>query len=259
MNYGLYISATGATNAMYRQDVLGGNLANLDTVGFKPVIASARLRDAARVEDSLWNLPSNEMLERLGAGVHAAPNRVSFKQGPIETTGNPFDLAIRGDGFFLVRGQGESTSEQLRLSRDGRLTQNDEGTLVRTADGLPVLDPNGREIRLPEAQRIVIQSDGRILADGEVAARIGLIDVRDRSALTPEGHGLMRPTAEAFSNRIPATGVIDQFAVEGSAVNEIETLMQLTSAARAAQGNLRMISMHDQLMDRAINRLGRIS
>lgn len=258
MNYGLYISATGATAAMYRQDVLGGNLANMDTVGFKPVVATARQRDAARVEDGVWNLPSDRLLERLGAGVHLAANRLSFEQGPIQPTGNSLDLAIRGDGFFLVRGEGESATERLRLSRDGRMTLDSRARLVRVADGLPVLDPNGREIRLPEAREYVVQPDGVILADGEPAGRIGIVDVPDRSQLTPEGHSLLRPTPEAIANSAPATGRVEQGAIEASAVDEIDTLMKLTAASRAAQGNLRMLAMHDQLMDSAINRLGRI-
>lgn len=258
MNYGLYISATGATAAMYRQDVLSGNLSNMETVGFKPIVATARQRDAARAEDGLWHLPSDALLERLGAGVHLAANRMSFEQGPLQTTGNDLDLAIRGDGFFLVRGEGESATERLRLSRDGRMTLDGQARLVRVADGLPILDPSGREIRLPEARKFVVQPDGVILADGEPAGRIGIVDVPDRTQLMPEGHSLLRPSPEAMASSAPARGQIEQGAIEASAVDEIDTLMKLTAASRAAQGNLRMLTMHDQLMDSAINRLGRI-
>lgn len=103
MNYGLQISASGVLTSMYRQDVLANNLANMSTVGYKPDVPTTMLRDPARIEDDLGFMPSNDLIERLGAGVLSAPNRVSFAQGALETTNRPMDLAIEGDGFFVVR------------------------------------------------------------------------------------------------------------------------------------------------------------
>lgn len=255
----MQIAAMGAMTSMARQDILTNNLANLNTAGFKPAQAFTMLRDAARVEDGLSSLPSDKMLERLGGGVHLAPVRFRYQQGPIERSSNPFDVAIEGDGFFVVRAGGETAGEELRLSRDGRLTRNDAGELVRVADGLPVLDGAGRTIRIPDAESIVIDRDGVIRANGEPVGRLELVDVPDRMQLTPEEGGLLRPTAEAWSNRVEGTGGVRQFAVEGSAVNEFTALMEMTGAGRSAQANLGMIGYHDQLLNSAINRFGRLS
>ena len=117
MNYGLQIAASGVLVQMHRTDVLANNLANIDTVGFKPDWAGALARDPARREDGLLGLPSDALVERLGAGVLAAPTMTSFAQGPIRQTGRDLDAAIRGTGFFVVGG--ESGPASLRLTRDG--------------------------------------------------------------------------------------------------------------------------------------------
>ncbi len=259
MHYGMYISATGAMTSMYRQDVFTNNLANTGTPGFKPVTPFTRQRDDVRSEDGLWHMASNAMLERLGGGAHLNQNHVAFKQGPIDTTGNPLDLAINGDGFFVVRAGGGAEGEELRFSRDGRLTRDRESRLVRVTDGLPVLDEMGREIHLPNEGDVVIDGDGAIRSGGRLIARLQIVDVPDRSRLTPAGETLLKPTANALTNAAPASGRVVQNAVEGSAATEISALMELTGASRAAQSNLGMISYYDRMMDRAINTFGRVA
>lgn len=253
MNYGLQISASGALTQMYRQDVLTNNLANLNTVGFKPISPSVKARDAARAEDGLAHLPSSDLLERLGAGVVPGPQRISFTQGPIETTGNPLDLAVRGDGFFTVRGNNGQTA----LTRDGRFTLNDEGVLVMATTGREVLDDRGSPIRLRDAGPVEIRRDGAIVADGRTVATLGFAEPEDRSSLIKLGEGLFGAAPGEDLRLGDAPGSIVQGAVEGSGVNEIRAMMEVQAAARSSQSNLGMITYHDRLMDAAINRLGR--
>lgn len=254
MHYGLQISTSGAMTSLYRQDVLTGNLANLNTVGYQPLIPSAKARDVASVEDGLSSLPSNRMLEKLGAGVVPGPQRIGFGQGPIENTGNPLDLAIQGDGFFTVRGNDGVTN----LTRDGRFTLDEGGQLVTTVGGRPVLDDAGRAIRIdPAGGPVDITADGSIIRDGQTIARIHLAEPADRGSLIKLGEGLFGAEGGRALDLDDATGRIQQGAVEQSAVNEIRAMMQVQAAARSAQGNLGMITYHDRLMDAAINRLGR--
>ena len=86
ISYGMHLSASGALTSMHRQDVITNNLANARTPGFKPDIALQIARDPARIEDGLGNLPSNQLLERLGGGTHVLPTIVSFAQGVLEQT-----------------------------------------------------------------------------------------------------------------------------------------------------------------------------
>ncbi|MFO0493203.1 MAG: flagellar basal body protein, partial [bacterium] len=93
MNYGLYLSASGTLNALYRMDVAANNLANSETTGFKSDITAAMARDAANPEDGL-HLPSNKLLEKLGGGVLAGPNRTAWRQGALQTTNHDLDVGI---------------------------------------------------------------------------------------------------------------------------------------------------------------------
>lgn len=259
MYQGIQISASGVLTAMYRQDVIANNLANMDTVGFKPDIAATRQRPAVREEDGVWDLPSNALLERLGSGVLMDRNRVNFSQGTLQPTGNPLDLAIEGQGFFVVRDETDTSGDRLRLTRDGRMTRDAQGRLVSAGTGLAVLDAQNRPIQLPEARTIMIEPTGVIRADGAAVAQIAVVEVADPQSLRKIGHSMFAASAEAINSRTPARGRIVQSHVERSGVDEFRAIMAVTSAGREVETNIGMIQQQDRMMDRAINTLGRIS
>lgn len=259
MNYGVQLSASGVLTSLYRQDVLTNNLANMDSVGFKPDIPATRQRDAARIEDGLGFMPSDRLLEQLGAGALAAPNLSDFQQGGLETTGQPLDVAVRGEGFFVVRDETDQGKDKLRLTRDGRFAVDRGGRLVMASTGLPVLDTGGRTIHLAHGTPVEIAGDGQISQDGQPVARLHLLNPADPSRMTKQGHSLFRAPAEVFASKAAASGVIVQHAVERSAVDEIRTVMQVTAAGRDVDANMSLIAQHDRLSDRAINTLGRVT
>lgn len=255
MNYGIQISASGALTSIHQQDAMSGNLANLGTAGFKPIFAGTQFRQAVRQEDGLFNLDSNEMLERLGAGVLSAPNRINFAQGAIELTDAPLDVAIDGSGFFLVDHDGEQA-----LSRDGRLTINQSGTLVQSATGRAVLSSSNTPIQIdPQQGEIVIHGDGLITQQDQIVGQLALADVPDRSILKKHGEGLFVSHYDTPLTIQDGTGAFKQGAIESSGVNEIDAIMKIQSASRSAQSNIGMIDMQNQMMDRTINTFGRIA
>lgn len=254
MNYGMQISASGALTSMYQQDVLANNLANIETPGFARVFPMTRQRDAARVEDGLGMMPSNELIESLGAGITMANNAMNFGSGGMEITNKDLDTAIRGSGFFTI----DSGAESPALSRDGRFL-NSSGTLVHATSGFPVLDESGSTIRVPTNAHVRIGESGTVLADNQPIAQLGLIDIADPSQLVPRGNGLYQATAAIMDTAQPASGSIVSGSVERSAVDEIQAMLAVTSAARAMGTHMTMIKHHDQLLDRAINRLGRVT
>jgi flagellar basal-body rod protein FlgF len=255
MNYGIQISAAGALSSIHRQDALTGNLANLGTAGFKPIMSGTQFRPAVRQEDGVFNLPSNEMLERLGAGVLSAHTKINFAQGATEITNGALDVAIEGSGFFKIEYDGGQA-----LSRDGRFALDQSGTLVQSATGRPVLDPSGQHIRIdPDQGPVEIHEDGLITQRDTAIGQLGLGDVNDRSILKKHGEGLFVSKYDTPLDIIDGKGAFQQGAVEASGVNEINAIMQIQSAARAAQGNIGMIDMQNRMMDRTINTFGRIA
>lgn len=263
MQQGMRISASGAMVALYRTDLHAANLANVNTIAFKPDSASTQSRLVVREEDDLPFLPSDPLLEQLGAGVLAGPRRVSFEQGPLQTTGNDLDLALEGEGFFLVR-MNTPEGEATRLTRDGRFTLDDRGQLVQATTGLAVLSPGGGPVVLPEGVgKVTIDHQGVMYDErGGALGQIGVIGVPDPGQLHKAGEGLYEapPQVLAAANAQPImTGVrVHQGMLEGSGVDPIRAMMEVTNAGKAVSSNARMIGYHDQLLDQAINTFARV-
>ncbi len=259
LSYGLHLSASGALTSMFRQDVITNNLANADTPGFKPDLALQIARDPARIEDSLPGVPSHDLLEMLGGGTHLLPNIVSHAQGSLDQTGRPLDVAIQGRGFLTARDNSDPSGSAIRLTRDGRLTARDDGTLVLASSGLPVLNDRGGTITIPPGPEPSISADGTIHQQGVAIARLGLVDLGDRSQLTKIGGGLFAVSAAAADGLRPATGRIEAGFLEAAGIDEIDAMMDVSAASRAVQANLAMITYHDRTMEQAVRTLGRVA
>lgn len=257
MNYGLYVSASALSTTMAKQDVLANNLANVTTAGFKPDKFAIRQRDVARVEDGLPFLPSNALLERLGAGVMPMPTSVDVTPAALESTSRPLDLAIEGDGFFVVSaGPG---SDGLRLTRDGRLAIGPGGTLVTANEGRPVLGDDGGPIAVRTDLPVRVDADGTVSQGNEAVGRLRVVVPPDPRTLVKVGANLLRlPRGEAGALR-DAAGAVRQGMVESSGVDAIRAMIGVTNASRSANSLTNMIGYYNDLMGRAINSFARVA
>jgi flagellar basal-body rod protein FlgF len=257
MNYGLYIASSGMSAQMARQDVLSNNLANVSTVGFKPDVLALRQREAARAEDGLGSMPSNELLERLGGGVMPFRSRISTAQAPLERTGNPLDVGVEGEGFLLVRaGDG---ADGIRVTRDGRMAVNGAGELIAASSGMPILGTNDRPIRVDPTQEVTIDADGAVRQGGAAVGRLALVGVAGAERLVKAGDGLLRAPAGEPLRRLESSGRIVQGFVESSGVNAVNAMMAVTSASRAVESNATIIGYINEMMGRAINTFARVA
>jgi flagellar basal-body rod protein FlgF len=259
MNYGLYLSAAGALTSLHRQDVHANNLANMNTIGFKPDEAYTRHRLPERLESAAMVDP-NWLMEQLGGSQHVQPTRVRLVQGPLSRTDNPLDLAISGDGFLVVTTSRGSGDEQLRLTRDGRLTLNEQGELVMASTGLKVLDAHNQPIRIDPSQGDVrIDSHGEITQNGRIIAQLHFVSPTDPQLLQKSGANLLRLQPGASFSLVPATGAIVQSHIEGSAVDPIMAMNAMISASKAVASNATMMQYHDHILGQAINTFGRVA
>ncbi|GAB4544204.1 MAG: flagellar basal-body rod protein FlgF [Phycisphaerales bacterium] len=254
MNYALWITASSISTNMARQDVTANNLANVNTPAFKPDTLPVRARAVVREEDNLPFADSNAMLERLGAGVMPMPTVTSFTNGPLEQTGRPLDLAIEGDGFFMVRdGAGPDAT---KLTRDGRMAINADGVIVQAASGVPMAGAGGGPIRVSMDAEVEVRPDGAVFQNGQRVGRLAIVEPPSTDVLTKHGQGLFGvPPAVRLTD---APGLVRQGHVEGSGVDPIKAIMGVTSAGRSAQGGMRMIGIINQNLDALINRFARI-
>jgi flagellar basal body rod protein FlgG len=257
MNYGLYLSAGGALAGLHRQDVIANNLANVNTVGFKPHDVYTGQRLPARLEDAGAMIEPQLLLEQLTGGVTIQPTAINLSQGPLLQSGNDLDLAVEGDGFFLVRDH--RAGDQLRLTRDGRFTLNSAGELIMTGTGLRVMSDQDQPIRLNSTARIQIDADGRVVQNGAVVAKLALIAAPGAEELTKVCDNLMKVAAAALEKRQPATGRVLQHQLEGSGVDPVTALNQMIAASRAVAANVKLMQYHDHIMDQTVNTLGRVA
>lgn len=258
MNYGLYLSAAGALTNVYRQGLVANNLANVSTIGFKPDVAYSRQRLPERLE-STSTVDAKHMLERLGGGQFLEPTRITLKQGSLIDTGNDLDLAIEGEGFFVLAPDAAAGEQDLRLTRDGRLALNEASELVAAGTGMRLLDVNNRIIRLDSSAPVTIHDNGRIVQDGAEIARLQITSPADQRDLRKVGENLLRIDRSGPGARRAATGAVRQQHLESSAVDPINALNQLISVSKAVQGNIKMMQYHDHIIGQAVNTLGRVS
>lgn len=259
MSYGLYTAASGMMVNMYRMDVIGNNLANANTTGFKPDVAAFHWREPARVEAGLTSIAPKKMLERLGGGVGLSPNITNFKAGGLEETGNPLDVAIQGNGFFkFATGKGEG-AERMRFGRDGRFTVSGDGYLVHAGSGMRVLDVGNNPIQMRPTGHVVIHPDGTIEQAGEQIGTLGVVIPPDLKQLRKAGENMFTLDNVSQKSLRSANASVKNGWLESSGVDSMSMMMELTSASNAISANARMLQMHDELMNSAINRLGRVA
>ncbi|MFT3684818.1 MAG: flagellar hook-basal body protein [Phycisphaerales bacterium] len=255
MNYGLYLSASGLFTSLHRMDTAANNLANVQTAGFKPDLAMTMARDSVRKEDGVWNLPSNEMLERLGGGAFTAPTAVDFSQGALEESTSDLNIALEGEGFFRVRDR----DGQVKLTRDGRMAVDRQGVLVQAGTGLPMLDEAGGTIRIsPTATGpLAIGAEGTVRQDQEVAGKLSIVNPADPRSLKKLGNSLYS-LAQGASTSTPKDTRVVQHAIEASGVDPISAMLEITEADRNVNFNAKMIQTYDDIMARAVSTFGRL-
>lgn len=259
MNYGLYLSASGMLTAMHRLDIAANNLANVDTVGFKPDFTAAMQRRAERIEDGLFQIDSNALLDALGGGTLSAPTRTNFAPAAPNVTDNPLDVAILGEGFFVLDSTGDGSGDEVKFTRDGRFTLGSSGELVSAATGRAVLDTANQPIFLDTQTPVRISSDGAVEQDDRFVARLQISTVPDRASLQKVGDNLFRADPAIAGQRTATGSFVEPGSVESSGVDPIRAMMEVTNAGRDVGITSRLIQIHDETLNRAINTFGRVN
>ncbi len=239
---GIYTGATGMITQQRRLDVISNNLANVNTPGFKRDF----LADTAYPEAPMYRVAQGgaSFIGTLGFGVGTPTVHTDFTQGSLRTTDNPLDVALIGEGYFVVDGaQGE------RYTRSGHFFRDAEGYLVTSA-GEYVQGVEG-PINIAGSS-VEITGDGTVMVDGQAVDRL-------RVVWFPPGTGAklgetLWVAAEVFEVE---QFHIQQGAVEASNVNSVKEMVDMINVLRAYEANQRVITSEDQLLEKAVNEIGR--
>lgn len=254
----LHVARTGLEAQDTRMRVIANNLANIGTAGFKR--DRADFATLAYQEQRIAGQQSTQATAyavglNLGTGVQVTGTTRIDSQGTLNQTGNVFDLALDGAGFFQVELPGGG---QTAYTRAGNFTLSAEGQLV-TSQGYSLTPP----IQIPAgSQAVTIAPDGTVSATQPGQAtpvQIGQIQVA--SFVNPAG---LRAIGDNFLVETAASGPADagqagqlgrgnirQGMLEGSNVNVVEELVEMIEAQRAYEINSKMVSAVDEMLRNA--------
>ncbi len=236
----------------YRQNVAANNVANINTVGFKHDLAMLRERPVESQEDADAARYAHSLFDMLSGGTQVSPTYHAFTQGPVMTTNKPLDVMIDGAGFFGVQ-----TQDGVRYTRAGNFARSNEGLLVTSAGGFPVLDGGGGTISIPgDGGKVEITSGGQLKQDEAVLGTLGVFEFDDLSLLHKQGKNLFQAMNNA-TPRAPTDSVIVPGALEGSTMDPVNGLVDMIEASRAFQMNANMLSLQDTTLGRAVNEIAR--
>ena len=243
---GLYIAASGMLNEERRLDVIANNIANADTTGFKravPVAEAAFSLVLRRVGDG----PAAPVIGELGVGGPLTAAVPAMVQGGLRATGRALDLALVGEGFFVVQ-----TSAGVRYTRDGSFSLDREGYLV-TADGHRVLGTAG-PIRVGSGQ-VAVTADGEVLVDGRAAGRLRLAAFPAEIRLAREGDNRFRAPEGSVERQAQAT--VRSGYLELSNVQPVREMVDMIAVMRAYEASQRAVRAHDETLGQAVNEIAR--
>ncbi|WP_404423620.1 flagellar basal-body rod protein FlgG [Nibricoccus sp. IMCC34717] len=257
MNLSLYSAATGMEAQQLNLNTIANNLANVNTAGFK--------RSKIEFQDLLYQRPRNSGADagggnvvptgvEVGNGSRVAATSKIFTQGQLTQTGNSFDIAIQGDGFFEV----QRPDGTLAYTRDGSFKLSPQGVVV-TNDGLPVL--GGFQPVPTGTTAISMSENGTVTYDGPSGTqsfRVTLTRFANPSGLRSLGGNLYQ---ESVASGAPETGApaeagfgsLKQGYIETSNVNIVEEMVNLIVAQRAYEINSKSIQTSDEMLQNIAN------
>ncbi|MDD4693597.1 MAG: flagellar hook-basal body complex protein [Firmicutes bacterium] len=244
---GLYIAASGMIADEIRHSVVSNNLANANTSGYKKDVVIGQTFSEVLISCQYKDRKAPVGRLPLGAGVIDISTKTT--PGMIENTGGILDLALDGDGFFVLE-----TAQGERISRQGNFQLDREGYL-QTLNGDRILGLNG-PIRLDPssfASEIKVKSDGSIYQGDLFVDRLSIVDY-DSSLLIKEGNSRFTVREGAFPAQSEA-GVI-QGALERSNVNVIEEMVNMITLMRTYETEQKLVQAHNETLDKLINDLG---
>ena len=242
MERGLYIAASGMLAEQVRQDALANDLANASTPGYK----ADNSEQASFSDLLLWNSSTGAPIGSLSMGSRITHVVTDLTQGPLQTTGDPLDVALNGPGFLAV-----ATGSGVRYTRDGQLMIDARGRLC-TDTGNLVLGTSGKPItvgQVSDPTKISIDQRGTV----KVGTRtVGTLAVMSLTGATKQGDTLFTGTPGVR----PAGTTVQQGFLEGSGVQPAEAMVDMIVSFRSYETTQRAIQSIDTELGRAANSVG---
>lgn len=266
----LFSGVSGMKNHQVRMDVIGNNVANVNTTGFKSSRANFQdtLYQAVRFASASTGAGKDNIgginPSQVGLGMSVSSITSNMRQGPLQNTGRSLDLAIEGNGWFVV-----TDGTEIYYTREGIFYIDNEGDLVNS-NGYKVLDTTGGAINFGKdgVSTLNISIDGKITAknltgtDISPANPIGLAMFSNQDGLERVGQNLFKESVASgapLGGDTPGTpasggyGTINSGYLEMSNVDLTDEFVSMITTQRGYQANARTITTSDQMLEELLN------
>ena len=252
---GLYSAYNGMMSEQKRLEVISNNVANAATVGYKSEGVTNQSFDSVytlKIKDAT-NGFVDERIGSMSLGSKIGEVYTNYNQGSVRQTGNTYDLAMEGKGFFTVAVIDSEGNESIKYTRDGSFKIGSDGSLLHT-DGNHVVGESGN-IQIPiDAAQITIDQLGGIYADGNYIDSLKITDFVDYDYIKKFGNNLYEVVEGA--EEIRALGTVRQGYLEQSNVNSVSEMVNMIAVTRSYEANQRVINTIDGMLDKAVNTVG---
>src|SRR5262249_22347581 len=235
---GLRTAAAGMAAQQQKLDGIANDLANANTTGYK--------HTRIGFKDLLYERggrPSANNVVR-GTGAAAVDAGRGFEQGSLKRTDSPLDVALEGEGFFKVR----LPDGRQGLTRDGDFHLDADRRLTTSTGGL--IDP---AIKIPEGvpdDKIAIERDGTVRANGTVVGKLQVLTVRATAGLLPIGdNAFPAPPPPRPTGTDPGDTQVTQGALEASNTDMAQAMVDMIDAQRTFQMTSKAIQTADSMME----------
>ena len=235
---GLFVSKAGMLAQQRRLEVAANNLANANTLGFKRTLISFTKMLGAMLDET--------------TDENRVPGKtaIDFSNGTLKKTGNPLDVAIQGDGFFVLQGpEGEV------FTRNGNFTLNEQGELV-SQNGWPVLTSQG-VIQITNGEEVAINQSGEILVNGKVVGTLRIAIFNNPETLQPLNNSLFTAPNSYYRELDPSEIFVQPGHLETSNVNPLSEMIALIDINRNFELAQKSAKAQDESLGQLFNRAGR--
>jgi len=244
METSTFIALSRQTALRRQMDVVANNIANMSTTGFK----GERMMF---VEHLVKSQGGERILGDKISYVRDIATMRDLSAGPLEQTGNPLDVAIEDEGYFVI--QSDSGN---RYTRNGRFQLDESGQLV-TASGGSVLSDGGQPFFFaPGDTKISIARDGTVSTQNGDLGRIAVVNFANEHQLRPGAGGLY--STEAAPQPLENPGLV-QGMLEGSNIQPVVEMARMIEVHRTYDGVKGFIEKEDERMRRMIRDMGQVA
>lgn len=240
MENALLIGLSRQSAMMREMSTIANNLANMNTTAYKS--------QSMLFDEFLMPVASENSPDKTLSFVQDYGQMRNLADGELQTTGNPLDVAIAGEGMFKVQ-----TPQGIEYTRNGHLQLDNAGQLV-TSNGYPVLTEAGTALTFANDEgQITIASDGTVTTDNGQRGKIALVTFANLQEMKASGDNLYTTTQAETPVDNPR---MIQGSIEGSNVQSIVEMTNMIDVMRSYESASKLVDAADNMRRQAISQIG---